>query len=148
MWTEVRSGIPQGSVLGPILFVIYINYLPDVISSYVYMYADDTKIFRVNGDDGDADSLQRDLDAASEWRRKWLLSFNHDKCKVLEVIGMGGRGKNHMHQYTLEVNGKTGLHLWGKVSRRGTWVLWSAATSCFRGTSRKLSQKQCRYLVW
>ena len=63
VWTEVRSGIPQGSVLGPILFVIYINDLPDVISSYVYMYADDTKIFRVIGDDGDANSLQRDLDA-------------------------------------------------------------------------------------
>ena len=104
-WTEVRSGIPQGTVLGPILFVIYINDLPDVIASYVFMYADDTKIFRVIRDDRDVDLLQRDLDAASEWCRKWLLCFNHGKCKVMEVTGTGGKGQGGIHQYTLKVNG-------------------------------------------
>ena len=72
-WSEVRSGIPQGTSLGSILFVIYINDLPDVIASYVFMYADDTKIFRIIRDNRDTDLLQRDLDTASEWCKKWLL---------------------------------------------------------------------------
>ena len=45
-WTDVTSGIPQGSVLGPILFVIYINYMPDGLSSEIFLFADDTKIFK------------------------------------------------------------------------------------------------------
>ena len=48
-WVEVLSGVPQGSVLGPILFVCYVNDMPDLIASFIYMYADDTKLFASTG---------------------------------------------------------------------------------------------------
>ena len=81
----VVSGIPQGSVLGPLLFVIYINDLPDTVSSHVYLFADDTKIMRNVENEDDAKALQKDLDILESWSRKWLLTFNADKCHVLTL---------------------------------------------------------------
>jgi hypothetical protein len=80
---EVTSGIPQGSVLGPVLFIIFINDLPDELSSYVKIFADDTKIFRAITSAQDNTDLQADLDALLAWSRKWQLQFNATKCKVL-----------------------------------------------------------------
>ena len=77
----VTSGIPQGSVLGPLLFVMFINDLPECVVNKLLLFADDTKIY--NHDD--LFSLQADLDRLSEWSDKWLLSFNSDKCKHLHV---------------------------------------------------------------
>ena len=75
----VTSGIPQGSVLGPLLFLIYINDLPDQIDSSVYMYADDTKLYREIKEPRDHDILQNDLSKLSDWSDLWLLKFHLKK---------------------------------------------------------------------
>ena len=78
-WKSVLSGVPQGSVLGPILFLIYINDLEDDISSKVLKFADDTKVFRKVTNDTDKQSLQDDLDKLIKWSEKWQMLFNHGK---------------------------------------------------------------------
>ena len=95
----VISGIPQGSVLGPILFVLYINDLPDNINSNVYLFADDTKLFFKIKSPEDAYTLQCDLDSIGRWTEKWLLKFNTSKCHVLTL----GKFENimHTHRYTI-----------------------------------------------
>ena len=84
-WAPVTSGIPQGSVLGPILFVIYINDLPDNLKSECYMFADDTKVFKDINDIEDNKILQNDIQELENWSDKWLLRFHPDKCKVLSA---------------------------------------------------------------
>ncbi len=82
---RVTSGIPQGSVLGPLLFVVYINDLPDLLRSQPYLFADDTKIFRIIRDNTDQEVLQQDLNKLHEWSSKWLLSFHPQKCKCMRI---------------------------------------------------------------
>ena len=72
----VLSGIPQGSVLGLLLFVIYINDLPEYVDSDVFLFADDTKVLRKVSSEADAITLQRDLDSLVTWSNGWLLKFN------------------------------------------------------------------------
>ena len=100
-WIPVISGIPQGSVLGPILFVIFINDMPDIVESMCQLFADDAKIFRgVDLRDNENNlKLQTDLDKLCEWSVKWQLPFNICKCKVLHI-----GNNNPCHQYTM--NGK------------------------------------------
>ena len=69
-WKSVLSGVPQGSVLGPILFLIYINDLDDSITSNVLKFAGDTKLFRKVNTDGDKQHLQNDLDRLVKWSEK------------------------------------------------------------------------------
>ena len=98
-WKEVDSGIPQGSVLGPILFVIYINDLPELVSSKVYLFADDTKIFRVISKDTDRLELQEDLNKLSNWSDKWLLKSHADKCKHMNI----GRKKEKARRNSISI---------------------------------------------
>ena len=102
-WVPVTSGIPQGSVLGPMLFVIYINDLPETVESDVYLFADDTKIFKVLNSANDKDILQSDLTSLMDWSKKWLLSFHPDKCKHIHITRE--RGDPIDHRYYL-IQGK------------------------------------------
>ena len=79
---DVPSGVPQGSVLGPLLFLIFINDLPSSIKSFVELFADDVKLLV-----GPSmhDVVQADLDRLTEWEEIWKLKFNIDKCKVLHI---------------------------------------------------------------
>ena len=84
-WKSVLSGVPQGSVLGPILFLIYINDLEDDISSKVLKFADDTKVFRNVTNDTDKKNLQDDLDKLVKWSEKWQMLLNFGKCKCIHI---------------------------------------------------------------
>ena len=83
----MTSGIPQGSVLGPTLFVLYINDLPDSIQNNLtaVMFADDTKLFARTDTSKDKEKLQEDLDCVCKWSSLWLLKFHPDKWKVLSL---------------------------------------------------------------
>ena len=82
-WEKVLSGIPQGSVLGPVLFICYVNDLPDYVKSKVFLFADDTKLCNKVPDPDN--TLQKDLDSLQVWSDKWQLRFNATKCKVMHL---------------------------------------------------------------
>ena len=101
---NVTSGIPQGSVLGPILFVLYINDLPDVIKhgSIPFLFADDTKIYHRINCTQDCEDLQEDIKAMQLWSEKWLLCFHPDRCKCMRI----GNSDIDLYAYRLNDNGK------------------------------------------
>ena len=90
------SGIPQGSVLGPILFLLYINCLPDSIKTKIRLFADDSKIWNAIRTTADCEQLQSDLTSLENWSSTWQLKFNQSKCKVLHI----GRTPSQ-HQYDM-----------------------------------------------
>ena len=84
-WSLVTSGVPQGSVLGPILFIIYINDLDIGINNIISKFADDTKIGNAIITEEDRAILQNDLHKISEWSTKWQMPFNVNKCQMLQI---------------------------------------------------------------
>lgn len=84
-FNSVDSGVPQGSVLGPLLFLIYINDLPNNVSSNIYLFADDCVILREITDNNDNKSVQDDINAISNWCDVWLMQLNVSKCKTMRV---------------------------------------------------------------
>ena len=83
-WKPVLSGIPQWSVLGPVLFIIFINDLPEVDKCYCKIFADDTKLYKAISCSHDQQMLQLDLFQCYDWSDDWLLLFNVLKCKCVQ----------------------------------------------------------------
>ncbi len=90
----VSSGAPQGTVLGPLLFLLYINDLPlSTRNSSTRLFADDSLLYKAVKTPDDCRLLQHDLDALQQWERTWQMHFCPDKCKVLSFT----RSHNPIH---------------------------------------------------
>ena len=99
MWSissssKVLSGVPQGTVLGPTLFLLYINDLPSYVDSPIRLFADDYVIYREIKSYQDASTLQSDINGFQWWKRDWLMDFNAEKCFVLNITRKHNPSKN------------------------------------------------------
>ena len=83
--SDVSSGVPQGTVRGPLLFLVFINDLPDYVSSEIRLFADDALLYRPIRSQDNVTSLQKDLENLQVWEDRWFMSFNPDKCEVLRI---------------------------------------------------------------
>ena len=100
----VSSGVPQGSVLGPTLFLVHINDLLDNISSPCLLYADDIKIWRVLNDKQDPDLLQDDLDRHAAWSKTWQIPINREKSKYLHIDDDRHLNAYHVQGFLLDTS--------------------------------------------
>ena len=94
-WKPVVSGIPQGSILGPILFTLYVNDIPSQLQSIIAMYADDTKLFSALLSEN-PNNLVGDLQVLEEWSKRFQMKFHPDKCHVMHI-----GTNNPRHEYTM-----------------------------------------------
>jgi len=101
-WADVLSGIPQGTILGLILFIIYIYDLPDECKQFinVYLFAHDAMLYKHVITDDDHQILQKGLNTFQEWSDRWLLRLNINKCKT----SFYGRDVNYEYKYYLSSN--------------------------------------------
>ena len=98
-WAEVASSVPQGTVLGGPLFIVYIDDIDETITSFLRKFADDTKMARVVENDQEANEFQEDICKLGRWAEKWKMSFNTSKCKIMH-LGL------HNKKYDYVMNGE------------------------------------------
>ena len=113
--TDPNHNIPQGSVLGPLLFVIFINDIDDGIAGIILQFADDTKIFYKVESTNEIDSLQNDLTNLVSWSKEWQMLFNSVSisvklCILVIIIVV-------LSMTWMKINRKLSL-------RKRTWELW------------------------
>ena len=97
-WQPIFAGVPQGSILGPLFFLIYINDLPDGLKSNVKLFADDTSLFSVvKNKEESASDLTNDLDMISKWAYNWEMSFNSDPKKPAQEVLFSRKNSNITH---------------------------------------------------
>ena len=153
-WCDVISGVPQGSVIAALLFVIYINDLPENIRSHLFLFADDCKFFREIATREDIDIMQADLDTLFEWSQKWLLTFHPGKCVNLRitlrkdtephVYHLGNddlKNVDEVKDLGVTVDGKLKFesHISGKVNKANQ--LWGAIKKAFKHMNSDIFKK-------
>ena len=84
-WTSVTSGVPQGSIFGPLMFLLFVNDIPQITSSNIMLFADDTKLWRLIKSIDDVNILQEDLAKIIEWCQKRKIYLNVKKCKYMAI---------------------------------------------------------------
>ena len=95
----VTSGVPHGTVFGPLLFLCFVNNIPGIVSSTVCLYADDIVLYRVVNSTEDCDRLQHDLNILHKWATTWRISFNVTKCYYVRFTN-----KQHIIHYTYHIH--------------------------------------------
>ena len=105
-WKKVKAGVPQGSILGPLFFLIYINDLPSELRCSAKLFADDTSLFSVveNVNETTA-NLNKDLENINKWAQQWKMSFNPDPTKMAQEV-LFSRKKSKVIHPSLIFNGK------------------------------------------
>ena len=120
----VLSGVPQGTVLGPLLFLIYINDMPGRISpgTKLRLFADDSLLYRTIDNISDAETLQHDLDNLQAWEKENSMEFHPQKCQVLRITNKKKiiQAKYNIHEITLEEVSKA-KYLGVTINNKLTW---------------------------
>ena len=153
-WCDVTSGVPQGSVIAALLFVLYINDLPDNIKSHIFLFADDCKFFREIATSEDIDIMQADLDTLYRWSQKWLLTFHPGKCVNLKIT-LRKDADTHVYHLgeddlknvedvkdlgvNVDANLKFQSHISGKVNKSNQ--LWGAIKRAFKHMNPDIFKK-------
>eukprot|EP00745_Piridium_sociabile_P041733 TRINITY_DN82982_c0_g1_i5.p1 TRINITY_DN82982_c0_g1~~TRINITY_DN82982_c0_g1_i5.p1 ORF type:complete len:1008 (+),score=211.04 TRINITY_DN82982_c0_g1_i5:126-3026(+) len=119
---RVKSGVPQGSVVGPSLFLAYINDLPEKVESDSRLFADDTLLHRNITSPRDQGILQEDLHRLEDWENQWDMSFHPKKCNVLNMTRCRTVRENtySLHDHKLETASST-KYLGVTVQNNGSW---------------------------
>jgi len=138
-WISVTSGVPQGSVLGPSLFLIFINDLDSDLLSSLLKFADDTKVFTRVNDEKDKEELQADLDCLTEWSEKWQSPFNASKCRVMHL---GRSNKKFDYSMGWEITS------WKWQMKKRTWAVSCLAIWSQLNSVSKLMPKPVEPLEW
>ena len=118
----VTSRVPQGSVLGPILFLVFINDLPKCVGSSCRLFADDTIVYKEISSPADSAALQQDLEALQRWEERWGMSFSPSKCNTINITR---KDDPIVTVYTLKneplENVKVASYLGVQISRDVSW---------------------------
>lgn len=141
----VLSGVPQGSVLGPCLFLAYINDLPDSLKSRTRLFADDTIVYLTINSESDPEILQNDLKKLEQWESNWSMEFNPDKCEVIRVA----RKKNpiiypyKLHNIELKTT-ENAKYLGITISQDLSWKSHIENVSCKASNTLKFVKRNIR----
>ena len=95
----MRSGVPQGSVLAPEMFLVYVNDMTEGVNSYMSLFADNAKSITKIESKEDCEHLQKNLDKIHRWSKLWEMEFNIKKCRVME---MGNNRVRQRGKYSME----------------------------------------------
>ena len=128
----VTSGVPQGRVLGSVLFLAYINYITTGLRSSIRLFADESKVYRTICDENDEKQLQCDLNKLQKCSENWQLRFHSDKCEVLRV----SHARDHT-SYPYKFSGCTLQSVTETVGPRNT------PSRCHLGNLRAKKDWQC-----